>query len=238
MSTRQKKPAISRRLSPYWLLLILMLLISWGGLHYLEEKYLPIKNIQIHGRYQHLDQQQIQHILQPVVSGGFFTVDVNQIKQQLAALSAVNTVSVKRVWPDTLSISIEEKRPVAHWNEKYYLDAQANIFSLQAMPESKPLPYLAGPDQQALAVLEQYKRINQLLNTVGVLVARLELDQRRAWQLVLDNGLLVILGRIDTLRPLEEFVSVYAQQFAPYVNRMQYVDLRYTNGFSVYWKDE
>jgi cell division protein FtsQ len=64
----------------------------------------------------------------------------------------------------------------------------------------------------------------------------MELDDRRAWHLQLDNAVLLELGRADAWQRLQRFVRAYPSIFAGRLDDLQHVDLRYSNGFSVYWK--
>jgi cell division protein FtsQ len=63
------------------------------------------------------------------------------------------------------------------------------------------------------------------------------LSSRFAWQLRLSNGLTVQLGRDSDKERVEErltkFVSVYPQTLGKSGRRLEYVDLRYPNGFAL-----
>jgi cell division protein FtsQ len=69
-----------------------------------------------------------------------------------------------------------------------------------------------------------------------VRAARLELDNRRAWHLQLAGGVQLELGRADAWKRLQRFVVAYPSVFAGRLAELQRVDLRYSNGFSVYWQ--
>jgi len=59
------------------------------------------------------------------------------------------------------------------------------------------------------------------------------MSQRRAWQLWLDNGLLLVLGRERSEARLERFVAVYHDTIGRLPWQPSYVDLRYDNGFAL-----
>jgi cell division protein FtsQ len=56
---------------------------------------------------------------------------------------------------------------------------------------------------------------------------------RRAWSIGLEGGTLLELGRADIEGRLTRFVQNHAQAASLLGRRMQYVDLRYANGFAV-----
>jgi cell division protein FtsQ len=66
-------------------------------------------------------------------------------------------------------------------------------------------------------------------------LSKVELDARGAWQLTLGNGITVRLGRQDVPARLERFIAVASPVVAARVAEVTYVDLRYSNGFSVGW---
>ena len=70
---------------------------------------------------------------------------------------------------------------------------------------------------------------------VGMRLSKVELDARGAWQLTLGNGVTVRLGRQDVPARLERFIAVASPVVAARAAEVSYVDLRYSNGFSVGW---
>ena len=63
----------------------------------------------------------------------------------------------------------------------------------------------------------------------------MELDPRGAWELTLANGVQVRLGRQAVHQRLERFLRVASPLVATRSGEVSYVDLRYSNGFSVGW---
>ena len=63
------------------------------------------------------------------------------------------------------------------------------------------------------------------------------IDERGSWRLVLGGGQEVRLGRRDLDERFYRFFDVVAPTLAAELKRIEYVDLRYTNGFAVGWRD-
>jgi cell division protein FtsQ len=59
------------------------------------------------------------------------------------------------------------------------------------------------------------------------------LSARRAWRIELDKGLTVELGRDNADVRLARFIDAYPRTIAAMGDSVQYVDLRYPNGFAV-----
>ena len=196
----------------------------------------PLSVVEVKGDFRYLDRQQLQAAVAPHATGGFFTVDVAAIRTAAEQLPWVHKARVKRIWPETLRLQIEEQQPVAFWGERGFLNKGGEPFVPEATAIALALPSLAGPDGQELKVLENFQRVAATLAPLGVKVTRMELDNRRAWHLQLDNAVLLELGRADAWQRLQRFVRAYPSIFAGRLDDLQHVDLRYSNGFSVYWK--
>ena len=84
------------------------------------------------------------------------------------------------------------------------------------------LPRHAGPPRRA--------------RTLGV--AALRLDARGAWELDLSTGVTVRLGRRQVDERMDRFVQFGAQVIAGQAADIRYVDMRYSNGFSIGWRGD
>jgi cell division protein FtsQ len=68
-------------------------------------------------------------------------------------------------------------------------------------------------------------------------VAALRLDERGAWEMDLDNGVVVRLGRRDVEERFDRFIRTAAQVIAHRLTDINYVDMRYSNGFAIGWRN-
>lgn len=219
------------------LLLVAVLAATvFTGKQWLSDPYrFPLNVVEVKGDFRYLGKQQLQAAIAPYATGGFFTVEVAAIRAAAEELPWVHKASVKRVWPETLRLHIEEQQPVARWGEQGFLNKRGEPFVPQQANVSLVLPSLAGPDGHELKVLENFRRVSETLAPLGVKVTRMELDNRRAWHLQLDDAVLLELGRADGWQRLQRFVRAWPVVFAGRLDALQRVDLRYSNGFSVYW---
>ena len=100
------------------------------------------------------------------------------------------------------------------------------------------LPRLDGPEGSEWQVAQRYLAIQGRLVEQGLRVAALRLDARGAWDLVLSNGVTVRLGRRQVDERMDRLVQVAAQVIAGRAAEIAYVDMRYSNGFSIgWWRD-
>jgi cell division protein FtsQ len=67
-------------------------------------------------------------------------------------------------------------------------------------------------------------------------MSRLRLDERGAWELSLDNGVALRLGRTGVDERFERFLEAAARIVAARAAEIEYVDMRYSNGFAIGWR--
>ncbi len=242
--TQARRKQQQARLRTDWLkpvLALLTVLASAGGLALLLEWMAdplawPVRSVQVEGDFRHLQAGDIQDRVETLASDGFFAMNVAVIQQHLQQLPWVEQVSVRRVWPDKLSIRLREQQPVARWGASGFLNARARVFEPEQAVDIEQLPALEGPEGYQQRVLAMYGRMGRMLEPLRLGVDRLQLDARRTWRVQLSNGLQLEVGRSQPMQRLARFVRVYPAILAAGKKRMLSVDLRYSNGFAVQWQ--
>lgn len=244
---RSKRPPLRHSLTAFGerhfrsltglLVLVLLTLSVIQGLDWLQDPYrFPLRVVEIEGEIRYLEKPALQQGLAPHLDAGFFGVDVAAVRTVVEGLPWVYEARVQRVWPDVLSVSIVEQDPIARWGEDGLLNRYGEPFVPAQLPELPGLPRLAGPAGHEQGVLEQYQAMARALGALDMQVARIELDPRRAWHVELANGVRLEFGRTDARRRLQRFVRSYRDVFAERLDELRCVDLRYSNGFSVDWR--
>ena len=131
--------------------------------------------------------------------------------------------------------SITEHVPAARWNESGLMNTRGELFLENTRHIPPELPQLNGPPGTEAQVAKLYLETYPRLLEVGLRLSRVDLDPRGAWSLTLSNGVEIRLGRQDVKARLERFLQVASPLVAARSGEVQYVDLRYSNGFSVGW---
>ncbi|EEX51162.1 protein FtsQ [Pasteurella multocida] len=169
---------------------------------------------------------------------GFFGQDIDAVREQIETMPWIKKAAVRKIWPDKLSIAVIEHQPIAIWNEGEFLSKEGEIFQLPMDKlEDKNLPHLSGPDYQSTKVLEAWHQVNANLTEKGLKLKAVTIDDRGAWQIVLDNNLVLKLGRGEWKAKLDRFVTIYPQIEVPENKKLSYVDLRYSVGAAVGFAD-
>ncbi len=196
----------------------------------------PVESVKIEGEFNYLDKQKLREKALPSVNAGLLNVDLQQVRNSLIDLPWVEDVSVRRQWPDQILIRVIEKQPVVYWGENDLLSAKGKLFT----PHKKlgiTLPILFGPEGQHQLMLQELARMQAWLMDIGLYINRMSLDARRSWTLKMTDGMELRLGRQQMHERLDRFVSIYKDRLASDQRKIKHVDMRYTNGFAVAWKE-
>lgn len=220
--------------------LALVALVTWGldmGVRLLADPMtLPIKDVRVRGELHYLTPEALEQSVIPVATGGFLRVDVREVRKAALALPWIDDAQVRRLWPDTLRVSVIEQVPVARWMAGGLVNNRGELFTPDPSTYPENLPNLGGTVGSAADMLDHLHRLNQVFASIKLTVTTLQVDERRAWNIILSNGIQLLLGRKDLDNRLARFLRVYSSALAPQAERIGQVDLRYSNGFAVGWK--
>lgn len=214
------------------LVVMALLVVAWLN----SERFMPLRQVQAIGALDKISPAQLQAVVAPLAASGFLRVDVSAVRDQVEAMTWVRHAAVRRVWPDTLAIEIEEHKALAVWSKGGLVDDQGALFAGQAAEVAEILPVFSGIETLAKAMVEQYRAMKPHLDGVELRVVSLDVNERRAWSVKLDNGIELVLGRELKAEQIARFVQIYPQVFASRAPEIARVDLRYTNGMAVQWK--
>lgn len=206
---------------------------AWGYAALTDAETLPVKYVRIDGEFKHLRPGRIEEIAVAEVSGGFFTVGVHAIRERLLSEAWVRDVSVRRVWPLGLRITVTEQEPVARWGDGGFLNDQGELFEPHSRDSALDLVQLTGPPGSELRVLTRLKETENALLGNRQRVERLSQDERLAWMFRIQDGPTVIVGRDDFSGRIRRYIEDFHRQFGDRLEEIKVVDLRYTNGFAV-----
>lgn len=197
----------------------------------------PINAITMEGQNYFIDNVSVKQILEPHLSSGFLSVDLQQIKQDLERHPWVYSADVKRMWPRELVVDIVEHEPLVKWQKNGYLNAQGQPFFPQHEAKLDDLVQLDAPSGHHQKVLAAYQWLVPKLSEYGFGIDKLSMDAKGAMTLALSNKLLLKFGVDQYESKLQRFLLAYDSKLKLKQEKIEYVDLRYTNGLAVGWRD-
>lgn len=201
-----------------------------------EDESAPVTSLVISGEMAYTQKSDIERAIEHINFGNFFKVDVNNVQKMVATLPWVYSVSVRKQWPNELKIYVVDQDPIAQWNGDSYINVYGEVFQTGTSDLTKGLPSFFGPEGTEDVALKNYKNLNELLNFGGFKISELVLTERYAWQLTLESGVMLNLGRENRVERIQRFMDAYPHIKLEKDVQINYVDLRYDTGFAVGFK--
>jgi len=201
-----------------------------------QSNVLPILHVTVEGEFNHVDKAVLVEAVKPHTRGSFLSINVAKISEAGEALPWIRQVQVRRVWPDSLHLIVEEQVPVARWKNKTLMNKEGDTFSSSNKKVLSALAILDGPDVSQAMMTTRYLAMNKVLRQHNLKIKALVMDNRRAWSMALTNGIRVVLGRAESEQRFNRFLRVYRDGLQHYQSQIAEMDMRYPNGLSVIWK--
>lgn len=224
----------------FFIIVCLMILASIWNLFssMMEDEASPVSSLVINGNVPYTHNDEIVGALKKGQLDNFFLLDVNKVQQDLEQLPWVFSASVRKQWPNEVSVYVIDQTPVAQWNDDFFINQYGVIFQADKTRINIALPKLFGPEGSEAIALENYRNLSNLLTYIQVGISELVLTERFAWQLTLEDGVFLDLGREDRVTRIQRFMDAYSTIKAQAKQDMQvdYIDLRYDTGMAVGWK--
>jgi cell division protein FtsQ len=196
----------------------------------------PIRSIEIVGPFQRVTALQVEEAISDELTDGFVSADLGVIQQRVVALPWIDQATVARRWPSRLRITVTEQVPAAIWGERGLLNVRGELFVDDARHIPAEFPRLSGPEDRAAEVASRYLDVRERLIPVGLDLRRVHLDPRGAWEMTLSNGVEIRLGRRDIAARTDLFLDIVADIITGHAADIDYVDMRYSNGFTIGWQ--
>jgi cell division protein FtsQ len=245
-AARRQESSLSWRERLRWLaqglsvlcLLVVLVGVLWGGEQLFRKLDVPISVIAIKGEFSHVNQEEIQRLVEPLINGGILSLNLAEIRSQLELQPWVETVTVSRQWPGGLVISVVEEVPIARWGEQGFLNSRGEMLMIADNSKLGHLPLLQGEEHTERSIMKAYREIAQLLQPVNLKINGLKRDSRGAWWLHLSNGLELVVGRDHVMEKMRRFLLVWMSELKEKVGQIERVDIRYDNGIAVRWNEK
>ncbi|MFY8273943.1 cell division protein FtsQ/DivIB [Pseudoalteromonas sp. SSDWG2] len=224
-------------MSFFLVVLVLIIKLTFNFSDWLvRDKDAQLRQLQVLGQPKYTEEADIISAIKKAKLDSFFDLDVKQVQTLVTDLPWVASASVRKQWPDTLQVYVVEHDVVAFWNDDQLLNAKGEVFSAPQHKLSKDLPALFGPEGSEIEAWQTFSRFHELFAVNGLTLSSLALSERFAWQLWLDNGIRLNLGRDDKAQRVQRFIDVYPHLKKRQDVQVDVVDLRYDTGLAVQFK--
>jgi cell division protein FtsQ len=211
-------------------------LLSWGAIAWsIRQPVFALRQVVIEGSLKRANPAHLEAVIREELRGTFFTLNLPEARASLQRVPWVKSAALRRQWPNRLRIALTEHEPLARWTEGALVDTQGEVFSADYAGE---LPQFVGPDDSAALVAARFHEYGAALSARSLAISELRLSPRGGWQLRTRgaDSLAIELGRSEPGERLSRFVAYYSRTVGALAragSRIDYVDLRYRNGFAV-----
>jgi len=224
--------------------LLALALLASGVWWVAQRPMFTLRTITVRGAQEmelrHVSVSTVRNAALPRIKGNFFTANLETVRQAFEAVPWVHKATVRREWPNQLIVTLEEHEPLGTWGEDgKLLSVKGDVFTanLAEAEEDGALAEFSGPEGSEKDVVTRYRDLQDWFASTKLKPEGVQLSNRYAWKVRLDNGMTVELGREEsstTLRErVERLVGIYPELVARLQDRIQNVDMRYPNGLAL-----
>lgn len=210
-------------------------LVVW----FLSRPLFPLREVVVLTPPAHVTTAQLEYAARTAIRGNFFSVNLEAVRAKFEKLPWVRRAEVHRRWPDALELRLEEHQAMAYWTvsgggESRLVNRQGELF---VAASDADMPSFSGPQGSAPYLHARYHEFMQTLAPLGRQIVSLVLSAREAWELRLDDGMVLVLGRDQDRAPidrrLEQFVEAWPETLEAVGVQIAVADLRYPGGFAL-----
>lgn len=214
---------------------VAMAAVLWSLLGPLVNR--PVTSVRVDGQLTRLKPADIALAADADLDLRLFDADLEDLRERIEALPWVSSARVSRIWPDTLAVRVVERQPYARWGQGQMIDRNSEVFTPNADEIPQDLPLLSAPpghEPEAAMVYEDLRArlAGSLFEPTG-----LSLDARGEWRMANAAGIELRLGQGDPRERLPLIAGPVSATLVHQLEKVAYIDLRYSNGFSVGWKE-
>ena len=219
-----------------WLYLVIVSCLLIVAVHYLlDDRFFSVQRVVIKGKLEKISDDQLQYVVQDRIKGNVFKLDLNYVQQGFEQLSWADQVRVTRQWPDQIVVTITERKALARWVGGGVIDMNGDWFEAST---DESLPLFIAPEGSEKQIAQMYIQMLPVLKQMGEpLPKELSLTARNAWQITLKGDAVLKLGRTEPMIRLKRIVPVWKKYLKAQENDIEYIDLRYPDGFALKLRD-
>lgn len=224
----------------------------------------PLRVVEVLGELAPGEVREVRARISEWMPARLLSVNLDELREGIMALSWPRKVSVRRVWPDRLSVYIEREAVVAQWADEGYLSSAGEV--VNTPDATSAVPYLdcaVSAPGEALAVLRYLQGILDAKEfpkgapasgfiavgqSSGTPLAQPAADERLRiaaltenalgeWRVDLVNGVQALLGAEDLHDRMHRFLLLYGHLRQVSEEPLLYLDMRYANGAAVRWAE-
>ncbi|BBA85180.1 cell division protein FtsQ [endosymbiont of Sipalinus gigas] len=199
----------------------------------LNKKYIFILEI---NNLNFIENSYINNILDLNIKYNFINLDILNIKKKIEKIYCIKKIIIKKKYPNTLYVNILEYNPLIRLNySNLFIDKNLNIFSILKNIDNIPILISNYID---IKKINNFIKIENKLLSIKLNINYIKISKNNSWSIKTKNNIILKLGKKNIINRLNRFVTFYNLIIneSKLLNKsIEYIDLRYKNGFSIKW---
>ena len=202
---------------------------------YLDPEILQVR---VEGELNRLNAESLAAVVSSRLSTGLLTLDLDEVRDPVAAIAWVESVELIKDFPSTLVLSVVEEQAVARWNDRGYISTKGEFIESDVYEDLSDLPVIFGAaDPSSELAARQALNTFHLLNSVALTdkqrIRELHQSRTGGWTMIWESGLSIDLGRVDHLNRVRHLMLAWEQFPHELRQRIEHIDTRYGNGVAI-----
>ena len=165
-----------------------------------------LKKINIENNFL-LEDKDIENLLTPIYNKNLIFLNNIEIKKALMQNSFIESFKIKKKYPNSLSIKIFEKKPIAilfNKKKKFYLSKKIDLIEFKILPNYQNLPNVFGNKDEFKILYNNLKKMNFPLKQIK----KYTLYKTNRWDLETTNYKVIKLPPKDYTKSLENYLTL------------------------------
>jgi cell division septal protein FtsQ len=187
-------------------LFLLILFTTFNSQQKFIISYFDLKTIEIENNLL-LKDNDIKNLLISFYNKNLVLLNNNEVKKALMQNSLIESFKIKKKYPNTLTVKIFEKKPIAvlfDKKNKFYLSEKIDLIEFRNLPNYQTLPYVLGNKDDFKIFYNNLKKINFPLNVVK----KYTLYETDRWDLETKDNQVIKLPSKNYLKNLKNFLDL------------------------------
>ena len=225
------------------ILITLTIIISYNKNYIFNRLKLSLELFSLNFNYQYtnlkvsglnrIDYNFIEDKLKKYEKSSIFLLPLNKINKELKENNWIKNLELSTDYKNTLIVNIIEYEPLGIYEfnkKKFYFDKNGKIIdqAFKNTTNSKKLLIFYG-NSSNLNAYSLIKIINDLKFQKKYNIKRIDLINKRRWNIILDNNIKLMLSENDPKLSLQNFIIIKNKLSQAEINNIKQVDLRDTN---------
>ena len=149
----------------------------------------------------------IKKLLFPIYNKNLIFLKNLEIEKALMQNSFIESFEIKKKYPNTLTIKIFEKKPIAilqHNKNKFYLSEKIELIKFENLSNYQNLPYVIGSKEDFEIFYNSLNKINFPFDQIK----KYTLYESKRWDLETVNNKLIRLPAKDYIKSIKNYLNL------------------------------